>query len=87
MVFCAVHCELQSIINTLTTERDRLKSALESDSGTNSPQAVINNLQNSLTQAVQQNNELRTRLNNIHANSDLRELTELVSETVEAKIE
>lgn len=52
---------------------------MESDSSNDGPQAVIANLQNSLVQAVQQNNELRTRLNNIHASSDIREITEPVS--------
>lgn len=56
-----------------------MKTALESDSGNNGPQAVINNLQNSLVQAVQQNNELRTRLNNIHTSSDISDIVEPVS--------
>lgn len=56
-----------------------MKTALESDSSNSGPQAVIANLQNSLVQAVQQNNELRMRLNNIHASSDITEITEPVS--------
>ncbi|KAK7572119.1 hypothetical protein V9T40_014591 [Parthenolecanium corni] len=70
-----IHHKLRSIINTLSNERDRLKTVLESDSSNNGPQAVIANLQNSLIQAVQQNNELRSRLNNIHASSDISEIT------------
>lgn len=75
----SVHHKLRSIINTLSNERDRLKTVLESDSSNNGPQAVIANLQNSLIQAVQQNNELRSRLNNIHASSDISEITVPVS--------
>ena len=60
------------------TERDRLKTALESDSNNSGSQAVIKNLQNSLLQTIQQNNELRTRLNNIHASSDISQLSDSV---------
>lgn len=56
-----------------------MKTALESDSGSDSPQTVINNLQNNLVQVVQQNNELRARLNNIHTTSNISDLVEPVS--------
>lgn len=73
-----IHNKLRSIIHTLSTERDHLKTALESDSGSDSPQTVINNLQNNLVQVVQQNNELRARLNNIHTTSNISDLVEPV---------
>ncbi|XP_065211901.1 oxysterol-binding protein-related protein 6-like isoform X2 [Planococcus citri] len=71
-----IHENLYAIIKTLYTERDRLKTALESDSNNSGSQAVIKNLQNSLLQTIQQNNELRTRLNNIHATSDISQLSD-----------
>lgn len=77
--FFTVHENLFAIIKTLYTERDHLKTALETDSNNSGSQAVIKNLQNSLLQTIQQNNELRTRLNNIHAESDISQLSDSVS--------
>lgn len=67
-----VHSGLRTMLRSLQTERERLKQHLESEStascGTNA--ALIANLKNALTQAVQQNYDLRACLKKVHEESD-----------------
>lgn len=67
-----VHSGLRTMLRSLQTERERLKQHLESEStascGTNA--ALIANLRNALTQAVQQNYDLRACLKKVHEESD-----------------
>lgn len=67
----------------LSTERERLKTALDSESQSNVNQSIVN-LKNSLNQAIQQNTDLRNRLQKIHDAADIAELSLLdhVSEGV-----
>lgn len=60
----------------LNTERERLKSALDSEIPTLNSQSVVN-LKYNLNQVVQQNNELKSRLMRIHEASDLTDLSSL----------
>jgi len=63
-------------------ERDRLKQAMEMDSsllsfgGTGNNQLVVN-LKSSLASALHQNKELKNRLNKIHENSDLSDVSSI----------
>lgn len=72
-----VYSSLKSILYTLSTERERLKGALEAE-GTAGMcnNGLVATLRNSLHQSLQQNSELRARLNRIHENSDLSDLSE-----------
>lgn len=72
---------LKSVLYTLNNEKDRLKSALESETniGSNSSSAVLSSLRSILSQTQQQNVELRARLNKIHEVADVSDLTEPVS--------
>lgn len=69
----------------LSTERERLKTALESEvpSNSNNNQNVVN-LKNNFNQVLQQNTELKNRLLRIHEASDLTDLSVIdpVSENV-----
>ncbi|XP_072156647.1 oxysterol-binding protein-related protein 6 isoform X2 [Bemisia tabaci] len=69
---------LKSVLYTLNNEKDRLKSALESETniGSNSSSAVLSSLRSILSQTQQQNVELRARLNKIHEVADVSDLTE-----------
>jgi hypothetical protein len=81
-----VHGGLKVALYTLTTERDRLKTALESDStfllncGASIPSTtatgnMVASLRNSLNQALQQNADLRSRLAHIHDTADLSDIS------------
>ncbi|XP_054277187.1 oxysterol-binding protein-related protein 3-like isoform X2 [Macrosteles quadrilineatus] len=72
-----LHSSLKSVLYTLSTERERLKSALEAE-GSAGNSGVIATLRNTLHQTIQQNSELRARLNRIHESSDLSDLSETV---------
>ncbi|XP_075238108.1 oxysterol-binding protein-related protein 6-like isoform X2 [Lycorma delicatula] len=79
-----IHSSLKSILYTLTTERDRLKAALDMDvsgvassgTGGNTASVVVATLRQTLHQTLQQNAELRARLNRIHETSDLSDVSE-----------
>ncbi|XP_018566852.1 oxysterol-binding protein-related protein 3 isoform X1 [Anoplophora glabripennis] len=70
---------LKTLTFGLSTERERLKSALESE--VQVPPNVSNrnvvNLKNNLNQVLQQNTDLRSRLLRIHEASDLADLSSL----------
>lgn len=70
----------------LSTERERLKTALESEvpsNSNNNNQSVVN-LKNNFNQVLQQNTELKNRLLRIHEASDLADLSSIdpISENV-----
>ncbi|KAI5699622.1 hypothetical protein M8J75_005933 [Diaphorina citri] len=62
----------KSISFAFSTERDRLKLVVDSESSSRE----TTNLRNSLQHVLQQNSEIRSRLNKIHEFSDLADLTE-----------
>lgn len=70
---------LKTLTFGLSTERERLKSAVESE--VQVPPNVSNrnvvNLKNNLNQVLQQNTDLRSRLLRIHEASDLTDLSSL----------
>lgn len=80
-----VHGSLKLALYTLVTERERLKTALDSDStfllncgASHSATAtgnVVASLRNSLNQALQQNADLRSRLARIHDTADLTDIS------------
>jgi uncharacterized membrane protein len=80
-----VHGSLKMVLYTLATERDRLKTALESDStfllncgaslSATATGNMIASLRNSLNQALQQNADLRSRLARIHDTADLTDIS------------
>jgi hypothetical protein len=81
-----VHGSLKVALYTLTTERDRLKTALETDStfllnfGASIPSStaagnMVASLRNCLNQALQQNADLRSRLAHIHDTADLSDIS------------
>ncbi|XP_034042047.1 oxysterol-binding protein-related protein 6 isoform X2 [Thalassophryne amazonica] len=74
--FCAiaqkVHCLLKSAFNTVAIEKEKLKEIL-SDQEQSDQSAQISSLRKSLSQALSQNADLRTRLNRIHSESVLTE--------------
>ncbi|KDR22246.1 oxysterol-binding protein-related protein 6-like [Zootermopsis nevadensis] len=81
-----INGSLKIVLYTLTTERDRLKTALESDStfllnlGASIPSSaatgnMVASLRNSLNQALQQNADLRLRLARIHDTADLSDIS------------
>ncbi|XP_049834429.1 oxysterol-binding protein-related protein 3-like isoform X1 [Schistocerca gregaria] len=80
-----IHSSLKSALYTLSTERDRLKSAIESDSSgslnassmVTSGSGMVAALRTSLSQAIQQNGELRQRLQRIHDVADLSDLSSI----------
>jgi hypothetical protein len=82
----SVHGSLKLELYMLTTERDRLKSALESDStfllncgntmsSSTATGNIVASLRNSLNQALQQNADLRSRLARIHDTADLSDIS------------
>lgn len=80
-----VHNVLSNVLSSLCTERDRLKVALEFDnsalanvglsSGSVGGLGALPGLRASLNQALQQNQDLRTRLAKIHEAADLSEVS------------
>lgn len=78
-----VHGSLKLVLYTLVTERDRLKTALDSDStfllncgaSLSATGNVVASLRNSLNQALQQNADLRSRLARIHDTADLTDIS------------
>uniref|UniRef100_A0A8D0CWX9 Oxysterol-binding protein n=1 Tax=Sander lucioperca TaxID=283035 RepID=A0A8D0CWX9_SANLU len=67
-----VHSLLKSAFNTVAIEKEKIKQIL-SDQEHSDQSAQINSLRKSLSQALSQNAELRTRLNRIHSESVLTE--------------
>uniref|UniRef100_A0A3B4W9Z3 Oxysterol-binding protein n=1 Tax=Seriola lalandi dorsalis TaxID=1841481 RepID=A0A3B4W9Z3_SERLL len=67
-----VHSLLKSAFNTVAIEKEKIKQIL-SDQEQSDQSAQINSLRKSLSQALSQNAELRTRLNRIHSESVLSE--------------
>lgn len=67
-----VHSLLKSAFNTVAIEKEKIKQIL-SDQEQPDQSAQINSLRKSLSQALSQNAELRTRLNRIHSESVLTE--------------
>ncbi|XP_051937611.1 oxysterol-binding protein-related protein 6 isoform X2 [Hippocampus zosterae] len=67
-----VHALLKSAFNTVAIEKEKIKQIL-SDQDQSDQSAQINSLRKSLSQAVSQNAELRSRLNRIHSESVLSE--------------
>ncbi|KAI4466634.1 oxysterol-binding protein-related [Holotrichia oblita] len=79
---------LKSVSSNLSTERDRLKAAIDVEGGLQSMSlgvspAVVASLKTSLNQALQQNTDLKNRLMKVHDVSDLNDLSSLepVSDT------
>ena len=81
-----VHGSLKLALYTLSTERDRLKTALETDStfllncgntisSSTATGNIVASLRNSLNQALQQNADLRSRLARIHDTADLSDIS------------
>lgn len=79
---------LRESVHSLLTERDRLKQAVEMDSsflmgvgghgGTSTTNAaLVTSLRAALSSALQQNNELKSRLNCIHESSDLSDVSSI----------
>lgn len=88
--FLAVLSNLREAVQSLLTERDRLKQAVEMDSslllghgghgsGAGANAALVASLRGALTSALQQNNELKNRLNRIHENSDLSDVSSIAT--------
>ncbi|GIZ01768.1 oxysterol-binding protein-related protein 6 [Caerostris extrusa] len=75
-----VHSGLKSVVRSLQTERERLKQVLEAESvqSSSSSSAVITSLRNSLNQTIQQNKELKTKLQEIHNITDVSNIVPLV---------
>uniref|UniRef100_A0A7N6BC28 Oxysterol-binding protein n=1 Tax=Anabas testudineus TaxID=64144 RepID=A0A7N6BC28_ANATE len=67
-----VHSLLKSAFNTVAIEKEKIKQIL-SDQEQSDQSAQISSLRKSLSQALSQNAELRTRLNRIHSESVLTE--------------
>uniref|UniRef100_A0A673BD07 Oxysterol-binding protein n=1 Tax=Sphaeramia orbicularis TaxID=375764 RepID=A0A673BD07_9TELE len=67
-----VHSLLKSAFNTVAIEKEKIKQVL-SDQEQSDQSAQINSLRKSLSQALSQNAELRSRLNRIHSESVLTE--------------
>ncbi|XP_078323760.1 oxysterol-binding protein-related protein 6-like isoform X3 [Crassostrea virginica] len=64
-----VHKNLKSLLHTISTERERLRSALEMDSDLNLPSSAVVILRQNLHEALLQNADLKLRLSRIHADS------------------
>lgn len=67
-----VHSLLKSAFNTVAIEKEKIKQVLANQEQSDQS-AQINSLRKSLSQAVSQNAELRSRLNRIHSESVLTE--------------
>ncbi|XP_062574867.1 oxysterol-binding protein-related protein 6-like isoform X3 [Saccostrea cucullata] len=63
------HKNLKSLLHTMTTERERLKNALEMDSDLAMPSSAVVLLKRNLHEALRQNADLKARLSRIHADS------------------
>lgn len=78
MSFLVVN-NLKTLTFSLSTERERLKNAIDTEvqmsSSVSNPSII--NLKNNLNQVLQQNSELRNRLIRIQEASDLTELSTL----------
>lgn len=79
--------DLKSLLQSIKIERNRLKAALEAEKkvGTTiNHNQICNNLELSLNHALQQNSELRKRLQRIYEASDISDLSAIEpnSETV-----
>lgn len=75
--FVSVVSNLKTLAFSLSTERERLKTAIESEvqvPSSVSNQSIIN-LKNNLNQVLQQNAELRSRLVRIQEASDFSDLS------------
>ncbi|KAI5107223.1 oxysterol-binding protein-related protein 6 isoform X3, partial [Silurus meridionalis] len=68
----AVHSLLKSAFNTVAIEKEKIKQVL-SEQELSSQSAQVMTLRHSLSQALSQNAELKTRLNRIHSESVLSE--------------
>ncbi|GFT49815.1 oxysterol-binding protein-related protein 6 [Nephila pilipes] len=68
-----VHSGLRSVVRSLQTERERLKQVLEAESvpSNSSSGALITSLRNSLNQTIQQNKDLKAKLQEIHNIADV----------------
>ncbi|XP_048772724.2 oxysterol-binding protein-related protein 6-like isoform X2 [Ostrea edulis] len=66
-----VHQNLKALLHTITTERERLKSALEIDSDLAMPSSAVVIIKQNLHEALRQNADLKARLSRIHAESSL----------------
>lgn len=87
-----VHNILSNVLSSLSTERDRLKVALEFDNSAlngvtlnNSAVgglAALPGIRASLNQALQQNQDLRTRLSRIHEAADLSDVSAVSTELI-----
>uniref|UniRef100_A0A8C7J243 Oxysterol-binding protein n=1 Tax=Oncorhynchus kisutch TaxID=8019 RepID=A0A8C7J243_ONCKI len=69
-----VHSMLKSAFNTVAMEKEKIKSVLSDQEQSERPAQVIT-LRKSLSQALSQNAELKTRLGRIHSESVLSEQT------------
>nr|XP_046173943.1 oxysterol-binding protein-related protein 6-like isoform X2 [Oncorhynchus gorbuscha] len=69
-----VHSMLKSAFNTVAMEKEKIKSVLSDQEESERPAQVIT-LRKSLSQALSQNAELKTRLGRIHSESVLSEQT------------
>ncbi|XP_030641994.1 oxysterol-binding protein-related protein 6 isoform X2 [Chanos chanos] len=74
-----VHSLLKSAFNTVAIEKEKIKQALSEQEQTGQSTQIMT-LRRSLSQALSQNAELRTRLNRIHSESVLSE--QMVSVTI-----
>lgn len=68
-----VHSGLRAVLRSLQTERERLKQVLEAESvpSNSCSGALITSLRNNLNQALQQNKDLKTKLQEIRALTDV----------------
>lgn len=70
-----VHDILKSLVRMVSTERDRLKQALEQNVMAQNNSNNINSLKESMAELLRQNADLRARLSRIHADSMIPENT------------
>lgn len=82
---------LKTVAMTMSTERDRLRAALEAEANVQTMSITpanngnyVSSLKASLNQALLQNGELKSRLNKVHELADLCDLSSVdpISETV-----
>lgn len=78
--------DLKNLHFSLGTEKERLKNALDQEMKhtNNISSSILLSLEAQMNQTVQQNNELKNRLQKIHEVSDLSDLSSLdrISDTV-----
>ncbi|XP_028969325.2 oxysterol-binding protein-related protein 6 isoform X1 [Esox lucius] len=70
-----VHSLLKSAFNTVAIEKEKIKTVLSDQEQSSGQSAQLVNLRKSLSQALSQNAELKTRLGRIHSESVLSEQT------------